>query len=137
VRSTRGHRAARRGALAQAPWPSAEGDRKAAGSAELSAAALSSGQSCRVRLVRLALSGGRYRRPFSLRRYRTSLRMRMKMIMLFTSIRPRECLGRAARHNGQFNPVAIEHPMVPEELCHSFAVCNSVRSADIARGVCF
>jgi hypothetical protein len=42
----------------------------------------------------------------------------MKMIMLFTSIRPRECLVRAARHNGQFNPAAIEHPMVPEELCH-------------------
>ena len=59
------------------------------------------------------------------------------MIMLFTSIWPRECLGRAARHNGQFNPVAIEHPMVPEGLCHSFAVRNSVRSADIARVVWF
>ena len=59
------------------------------------------------------------------------------MIMLFTSIRPRECLGRAARHNGQFNPVAIEHPMVPEGLCHSFALRNSVRSADIARVVWF
>jgi hypothetical protein len=34
------------------------GDRKVAGSAELSAAALSSGQSCRERLVRLALSDG-------------------------------------------------------------------------------
>jgi hypothetical protein len=59
----------------------------------------------------------------------------MKMIMLFTSIRSRECLGRAARHNGQFNPVAIEHPMIPEELRHSVAWGNSVRSADIARVV--
>ncbi len=34
-----------------------------------------------------------------------------------------------------FNPVAIEHPMVPEELRHSVALGNSVRSADIARVV--
>ncbi len=57
------------------------------------------------------------------------------MIMLFTSIRPRECLGRAARPIGQFNPAAIEHPMVPEELCHSFALRDSARSTDIARVV--
>jgi hypothetical protein len=62
--------------------------------------------------------------------------MRMKMIMLFTSIRPRECLGRPARPNGQFNPAAIEHPMVPEALGHSFALRDSARSADIARVVC-
>jgi hypothetical protein len=106
-----------------------------AGSTGLSAAALSSGQSCGETLVRLTLSDGSLPSALQSPEVSDQLSDEDENDHAFTSVRPRECLGRAARPSGQFNPVAIEHPMIPEELRHSFALGNSVRSADVTRVV--
>ena len=80
------------------------------------------------RLVRLALGDGRYRRPFILRRYRTSLRMRMKMIMLSPPSGPENAWGGPPGITVSSIQPPSSIPWSRRNCAISFARCDSARS---------
>jgi hypothetical protein len=87
------------------------------------------------RLVRLALGDGRYRRPFILRRYRTSLRMRMKMIMLSPPSSPENAWGGPPGITVSSIQPPSSIPWSRRNCAISSARCDSARRADLAHVV--
>jgi hypothetical protein len=104
--SRAGRRSPSRSAHRRCPrryWPHQRLGRTQRGGAEF-------GQSCRERLVRIAFANGSLPPALQPPEISDQLSDEDENDHAFTSIRPRECLGRAARLNGQFNPAPSSIP---------------------------